>query len=86
MIWTDGNIVTCKRRKNICDWLGNQLHIQFGRGSKGTEIRCAIRIASIKIRSGWTGSLEAALRTLHQGNVGIDVLQETILIKRIHTR
>ena len=45
-----------------------------------------IRITSLNIRSVWLGGLEAALRTLNQGNIRIGVLQETKLTGGIHMR
>ena len=35
-----------------------------------------IQIASLNIRSGQAGGLEAALQAPHQGNIGIGVLQD----------
>ena len=43
-----------------------------------------IRIASLNIRLGRAGRLEAALRDLKQGNVEVRVLQETRLMDGIH--
>ena len=43
-----------------------------------------IRIASLKIRSGRAGGMEAALRDLQKGNVGVGFLQDTNLMKGIH--
>ena len=43
-------------------------------------------IASINIRSGRAGGLEAALLALRHGNTGIGVLQETKLTRGIHTQ
>ena len=45
-----------------------------------------IRIATLNIRSGRAGVMEAELRILKQGNVDVGVLQETNLTYRIHAR
>ena len=45
-----------------------------------------IQIASLNIRSGLAGGLEAALHALQQGNVDVGVLQKTNVTKGIHTR
>ena len=44
-----------------------------------------IRLASLKIRSGQVGRMEAALRVLNQGNMVEGVIQETEMKKGIHT-
>ena len=43
-----------------------------------------IKIESTNIRLGRVRGLEAAIRSLQQGNAGICVLQETKLTKGIH--
>ena len=45
-----------------------------------------IRIALLKIRSERVGGLEAAIWALNQGNVDVDVFQETKLMDGIHAR
>ena len=45
-----------------------------------------IRLATLNIRYGRTGGLEAALRALRQDNVGVGFLQETILTDGIQVR
>ena len=45
-----------------------------------------IRLVTINIRLGRVGVLEADLRLLQQGNVGVVVLQETKLMDVIHVR
>ena len=52
-------------------------------------VRClgkakGIRLATLNIRLGRAGGLEAALRDLRQGNVDVGVLQETKLTDSIH--
>ena len=53
---------------------------------KSSEEGKGIRIASLNIRSGQAGGLEAALRALQQGNIDVGVLQETKLMRGVHTR
>ena len=43
-----------------------------------------IRLATLKIRSGKAGGVEAALRDLRQGKVDMGVLKETKLTDGIH--
>ena len=45
----------------------------------------AIWIALLNIRLGRVGVLEAAIQALHQGNVGVRILQETKLTEGIHS-
>ena len=45
-----------------------------------------IRIMSLNIRSVWAEGLDAALRALQQGNIGVVILQETNLTDMIYTR
>ena len=45
-----------------------------------------IRLATLNIRSGRAGGLEAALRALRQGNIDVGVLKETKLTDGIHAR
>ena len=43
-------------------------------------------MASLNIRSGWAGRMEAALQELKQGNLDVRFLQDTKLMQGIHTR
>ena len=45
-----------------------------------------ISLATIKIRLGRAGGLEAALRALRQGNVDVGILQKTKMADGIHVR
>ena len=71
---------------NLCNRFGNRLQSRVGGGMEGTVSRCVIRITLLNISSDWMGVLEAALRALQQGNVGLGFLQETKLTKGIHMR
>ena len=66
--------------------VGNPTTESSRKGSKGSESGHKIQIVSPNIRSGRTGDLEADLRALQQGNVGIIVLQEKFLTNGIHMR
>ena len=63
---------------------GCWIRTQDSRGWKVLEE--GIRIASLNIRPGRAGGLEAALRALQQRNVDVGVLQETKIPKGIHMR
>ena len=43
-------------------------------------------MASLNIRSGWAGRMEAALQELKQGNLDVRFLQETKLMQGIYIR
>ena len=45
-----------------------------------------IRLATLNVRSGRAGGMEAVLRALKQGNVDVGVLKETKLTDGIHVR
>ena len=53
---------------------------------KGLSKTNGIRLATLNIRSGREGGLEAALRVMKQGNVDVGVLQETKLTDGIHVQ
>ena len=61
-----------------------QIHVQYSCNWKVPEERKEIWIASLNIRSGGWGGLEAALRALHQGKLDVGVLQETKLTQGVH--
>ena len=71
--------------KNSLDWFGTIQKSWFIRLMEGTDCRRTIKIASINIRSGWEGGLEAVLRAIQQGNGGIGILQDRRLTEGIHT-
>ena len=49
-------------------------------------VKAGIRLATLNIRSGRAGGLEAALRVLRQGKIDVGVLQETKITDNIHER
>ena len=51
---------------------------------KDYDAAIRISIASLNIRSGRVGGLEAALQVMRQGNVNVDVFQETKLTDGVH--
>ena len=53
---------------------------------KGTGAGQGTRLASLNIRLGQAGRIEAALWALQQGNVDVSFLQEMNMTKGIHTR
>ena len=80
------NGVTQNHITNTWDWMVTQLRSRFGRVPKYTDSGRVVRIASIIVRSGRLGGLETVLCALHQGNIGIGVLQETKLTEGVHMR
>ena len=48
--------------------------------------RKLIQIVLLSFRLGWEGEINAALRTLHQINVGIDILYDKNLMEWIYIR
>ena len=71
---------------------GGQFWKRDRRDRRGPGEANRISIATLKIRSGRVGGLEAALQALQvlqalkQGNVKVGVLQEKNITDRIHTR
>ena len=66
---TECNRLDCTRGVNACDWIGNRLQSQFGRGVEATDRRRAILIASLDISTRRMGGLGSALQALQQVNV-----------------
>ena len=70
--------------QNAHKWGGGQIQIQYRRGVRGSIEAIGIRLATLNIRSGSLGGLEAALLALKQGNVDVGVLQDMKLTDGIH--
>ena len=81
--WNEGELSWGHNARRLGDFW---IWVQYSRKYKGSEERKGIRIASLNLRSGRAGGLEALLRALQQGHVDVRVLQETKLTRGIHTR
>ena len=82
----DQNGVVRNQGGNAYNYLVTRLRGQVGGGPEGTYSGWVIQIASLNIRSGWSGGLKAVLQALQKGNVGIGVIQDMKLNRGVHTR
>ena len=86
VLHTDQNRESHARGRNSRERVECQPKPQMRQGLKVLGEESAIRIMSLNIRSVWAEGLDAALRALQQGNIGVVILQETNLTDMIYTR